>query len=241
MRISFFIATLLVTTAGHAQFVLSGTVYDSARIYSIDGVKVYSTGGTFSITDSLGHYSIAVQENDSIYFLYKTKPTPKYPVKTIGDLQHFDIALHVNHKGKYKALKEVVVFSKNYRQDSLENRQLYADVFEYKKPGLRTSINPGGAVGADVNELINIFRFRRNKSLRQFQLRLEAQEQEKYIDYRFSKIFVRRTTGLTGTQLDDFMVRYRPTYEFLQLCDELALTQYVLNCSYEYKARLLKK
>lgn len=207
----------------------------------MEGVKVQSTGGTFGITDSLGRYVIAVTEKDSVYFIFKNKPTPRYPVKTIGDLQHFDIALHVPYKGKYKAMKEVVVFSKSYRQDSLENRQLYADIYNYKKPGLRTSINPGGAVGADINELINIFRFRRNKNLRKFQLRLEAQEEEKYINYRFSKIFVRRVTGLKEARLDDFMQRYRPTYEFLQACDELALTQYVLNWSYEYKAALLKQ
>ncbi len=203
-------------------------------------VRVVSTGGLFAITDSMGRYNIIVSEKDSVSFSYKNKPTQKFAVKSIGDLQHFDIALRVTYKGKYSLLKEVMVFSKSYKQDSLQNRQTYADVFAYRKPGVQTSIAPGGAVGADVNELINIFRFKRNKQLRKFQIRLEQEEQEKYINYRFSKTIVKRITHLQGTQLDTFLVRYRPAYEFASNANELVFNQYILNCSYQYKIELLK-
>jgi hypothetical protein len=129
----------------------------------------------------------------------------------------------------------VVVFSKSYKEDSLENRQTYADIFEYKKPGLSTSVTPGGGVGADVDELINIFRFKRNKRLKSFQRRLETQEQEKYVDYRFNKLFVKRITGLDGILLDSFLVWYRPTYEFARASDELTFNQYILNAFYQFQ------
>ena len=237
-HLRYFLSCLFFTlfaSALHAQFTISGTVFDSSKINYVENVRVVSTGGMFAITDSLGWYAVMAGENDSLTFFYNNKPTQKFIVKNIPDPSRFNISLHINIKGKYHVLNEVVVFSKSYKQDSLENRQTYADVYEYKKPGLSTSITPGGGVGADVNELINIFRFKRNKRLRAFQQRLELQEQEKYIDYRFNKIIVKRITRLNGISLDSFLVWYRPTYDFVTESDELIFNQYILNAFYQFQ------
>jgi hypothetical protein len=231
----------IVANKLQAQFVLSGTVFDSSKINYVPHVMVVSGGGGFTQTDSMGRYSITVADNDSVTFIFRNKSTQKFAVKTVADPSHFDISLRINYKGKYSTLKEVVVFTKSYREDSIANRETYAKIYNYQKPTLRTSVSPTGGVGADVNEIINIFRFKRNKRLKAFQLRLEAEEQEKYIDYRFNKKQVKRLTHLEGTQLDLFMIRYRPTYDFVTMADELAFNQYVLNCSYAFKIELLKK
>jgi hypothetical protein len=220
---------------------ISGTVYDSSRINFVPGVKVINNAGQFAITDSMGKYTIAVAEKDSLAFIFNNKSTVKFPVQAATDPMHFDVSIRVPYKGKYKVLKEVIVHTKTYREDSIENRQEYGKFFNYQKPGLQTSIGPSGVAGADVNELINIFRFKRNKRLKAFQLRLEEQEQEKYINYRFSKTLVKRITHFEGEQLTMFMLLYRPTYEFASNADELTFNQYVLNCSYKYKMELLKK
>lgn len=238
----FLIVLLLIVISGalHAQITISGTVLDNSKKNYVEGARVVSTGGMFSISDSMGRYSIIVHENDSIYFTYNNKPSQKFPVRNIATPNQFDISLRIPVQSKYSVLKEVIVFSKSFKQDSLENRQAYADVFDYKKPGLSTSIGPGGTVGADVNELINIFRFRRNKRLKAFQRRLEDQEQERYVNYRFSKTAVKRITSLAdGELLDSFMLWYRPSYEFTAQCDELQFNQYVLNAFYDFK-KLLK-
>lgn len=224
-----------------AQLNLSGIVYDSSKINLVEGVRVVSTGGLFTMTDSMGRFSLKVNEKDSVSFIFRNKPTQKFVVKDIPDPSHFNISLHITVRGKYTTLKEVVVRSRSYRQDSIENREDYADIFGYKKPGLSTSIVPGGGVGADVDELINIFRFKRNKRLKAFKNRLEVQEQDKYVAYRFNKNFVRRLTQLQETELDSFMVRYRPSYDFIMMTDEQSFNQYVLNCSYEFKMYLIKQ
>lgn len=227
----------LFSVASHAQIVISGTVLDNSKKNYVESARVESTSGMFCMTDSLGHYTIIVHENDSLFFTYNNKPTQKFPVKNITTPNQFDISLRIPVQSRYNVLKEVIVYSKSFKQDSLENRQTYADVFDYKKPGVSTSIGPGGTVGADVNELINIFRFKRNKRLKAFQLRLEEQEKEKYINYRFNKIAVKRVTGLADAALDTFMVWYRPTYEFAALSDEVQFNQYLLNASYLYKKK----
>lgn len=223
-----------------AQIILSGTVFDSSKINFVPDVRVVSTGGLFGITDSLGKYHVTVSEKDSVTFIFRNKPTQKFAVKTITDPSHFDISLRINFKGKYSTLKEVVVHSKSYREDSIENRLIYAKVYNYQNPTIRSSVTPSGNVGADVNELINIFRFKRNKRLKAFKIRLEAQEQEKYVTYRFNKTLVKRITQLDGEQLNMFMVKYRPAYEFTSEADELSFNQYILNCFYKYKIELLK-
>ncbi len=223
-----------------AQLTVSGTVFDSSKRNYVEDVKVESTGGKYTYTDSMGMYKIAVTEKDSLTFIYKNKPTQKFIVKDIADLRQFDISLHVNVKGKYSTLKEVVVFARSYRQDSIENRQVYGDIYNFRNPTIRTSVSPGGAVGADVNEIINMFRFKRNRQLKAFQARLEKQEQEKFVSYRFNKNFVRRITQLQGAELDSFMVRYLPTYEFASTADEVTFNKYILNASYRFKIELLK-
>ena len=221
-----------------AQLTVSGTVLDSSKLNYVENVRVVSTGGMFSVTDSLGRYNILVRESDSIYFHYNNKPTQKFAVAKIPNPRQFDISLKLTVKGKYSVLKEVMVYSKTHKQDSMENREEYRDIFGYTKPGIETSVVPGGGVGADVNELINIFRFKRNKRLRSFQERLELQEQEKYVDYRFNKLFIKRITGLNGPSLDTFMNWYRPSYLFAKSADELSFNQYILNCYYAFQKLL---
>ena len=244
LRRSFKIILLFLCflTASHslqAQFLLGGTVYDSSKTNMVEGVRVVSTGGLFTVTDSMGNYHIMVNEKDSISFVFRGKPTQKFSVKAVTDPNHFDISLRIPVKGKYSTLREVVVRSKSYRLDSLENRQTYADVFDYKKPGVSVSMQDGVA-GADLDELINVFRFKRNKRLHKFQVRLEEMEQERYVTYRFNKTMVKRITQLDGDQLDSFMVKYRPTYEFVSTVDQPTFNQFVLDASYKFKIDLLK-
>lgn len=233
----FFFTVLFLGLLNHlqAQLTVSGTVYDITKNNLVEDVRVVSTGGIFAITDSIGKYRIMVNVTDSISFIYNNKPTQKFPVADIKTPEQFDISLKVPVQSRYSLLKEVKVFSRSYKQDSLENRQTYADVFEYKKPGIKSSMSPGGVAGADVNELINIFRFKRNRQLRTFQKRLEQQEEDKYINYRFNKIFVKRITALQDTHLDIFMVWYRPSYEFVRTSSEITFNQYILNASYQFK------
>jgi len=225
----------------NAQFVLSGTVFDSSKINYVPGVTVVSKEGRFTQTDSMGRYSLPVTEKDSVSFIFRSKATQSFAVHTIPDPSHFDISLRVNYKGKYSTLKEVIVFGKTWKQDSIENRETYAKVFNFEKPTLKTSISPSGVPGADLDELINIFRFKRNKRLKSFQIRLEKEEQEKYVSFRFNKTIVKRITHLEGKQLDVFMIKYRPDYEFTSNAGELDFNQYILNCSYKYRIELLQQ
>jgi hypothetical protein len=168
------------------------------------------------------------------------KNTVKYPVDTITNGENFEVALHVN----INTLPPVTVRNKSYRMDSIMNRQDYAKVFNFKKPGISLTPNtnyvPGGvSVGLDINEFINMFRFKRNKRILALQERLLQQEQDKYIDHRFNKRFNRQLTKLSSPELETFMTVYRPTYELLQIMNDLELGVYIQRCFADYTQRKL--
>lgn len=231
-----FLFFLFTPTPACAQYKIRGTVYDSTRSYPVGFVSVLSTSGKGTSTNANGEYEIDVAEKDSIWFSYLNKPTVKFPVLKIATPLSFDISLQVN----VPVLKEVKIRPRNYRQDSIQNREDYAKIFNYRKPGLSV-VTPqyGAAAGFDINEIINVFRFKRNRSIKSFQDRLLAQEQEKFVDHRFNKALVRRLTLLTGSELDSFMIVFRPPYLFAVMTSDYDFQKYIKESFERFKKGLL--
>jgi hypothetical protein len=217
---------------------ISGTVYDITARRPLEAVAVFSNSGKGTITDSTGRYTITVPTKDSIWFSLIGKSTMKYAVDTIANMTSFNVMIHVYAT----QLPEVKVRNNYYKFDSIQNRQDYAKIFEFKKPGLRLSSNPnyspgGLTVGFDLNEIINMFRTKRNRSIEALQKRLIEQEHDKYIDRRFTKLFVRKLTKLTSPELETFMAEFRPDYEVLTLLNELELGYYIEKSFEQYKSK----
>lgn len=218
-----------------AQITISGTVFDSSKLYVIPGVDVSSTSGLHTITDSLGAYHLTVTGSDSLSFSYKGKSTMKFPVKSITDYNSFDISLRVRVNAKYKLLQGVTVYSNTYQRDSAENRMEYSKIFNYEKPGISSTYESGGAACLDLDALIGIFNYRKKRENLAFQKRLEEQEQDKYVNYRFNAKIIRRITGLGGDTLARYMKQYRPTYSFVIESSLTEFYEYILNTSYAFK------
>jgi hypothetical protein len=151
------------------------------------------------------------------------------------DPTQFSLALHVY----VASLPNVIVRAPRYQIDSMMNREFYAKIFDWRKPNPLNSVNVGPTgVGMDPNAIINLFRFRNNRRIAALQERLIAEEEGKYIDYRFSKNRVKKITGLEGSLLEKFMVKYRPPYDFVALCNDLELGYYIQQCFVQEYGRL---
>lgn len=235
----YFIATMAILSIAlshsYAQMIVAGTVFDSSKLYVVPNVQVHSTSGNVGYTDSLGNYKIAAFENDSISFYYNGKFTFKFPIAKMQDYQSFDISLRVRVNDKYKLLKGVTVFSNSYKRDSLENRETYAKIFGGTKPGLRSTYDPGGAAGLDIGELVGVFQFRKNKQRMAFQDRLLSEEEDRYVDFRFSTKTIERITGLKTPELEEYQKLYRPSYYFTSNSTLTQFYEYILNTSYVFK------
>ncbi len=215
------------------QVTLRGTVYNMYRTRPLEAVSVVTTSGHGTTTDSNGNYAILVNETDSISFSYLGRTTQKFPISTINKLTGFDIALHVNPT----ELNEVRVAPRNYRLDSLRNRQEYEKIFDFKKPGLTlTSPSSGLGVGVDLDAIINMFRFTRTRRMLAFQRRLEEEEQDKFVEHRFNRSLVKKISHLDGDELDSFMVRFKPSYQFARMATDYEFYDYIKMATREYKS-----
>ncbi|HEX4849490.1 MAG TPA: carboxypeptidase-like regulatory domain-containing protein [Puia sp.] len=227
------LALLLCARNVSGQVTIRGTVYNMYRTRPLDAVSVVSTSGRGTTTDSNGNYSIIVNLTDSIYFSYLGRSTQKFAVSEINRFAGFDIALHVNPT----ELNEVRVAPRNYHMDSLRNREEYEKVFDYKKPGFSlTSPNSGLGVGVDLDALINMFKFRQTRRMLAFQRRLEEEEQDKFIDHRFNRSIVKKITHLDDDEIDSFMVKFRPSYEFTKSSTDYVFYDYIKLAAKEFRA-----
>ncbi|MEJ8817234.1 hypothetical protein [Lacibacter sp. H407] len=238
-KLTLYIIVFFLAKSSVAQIQLSGTVYDSTKRNLVMDVQVICTCGTMSFTDSAGNYSIYVGAKDSVFFFFNNRPTQKFSVASIRDMAAFDISIQMHVPGRYKQLKEIIVYGKNRRQDSIDNRVQYDKVFNFDKGGVRFSgSNPeaGMSAGIDLDALINVFRFRRNKSMARFQERLIREEQNKYVDYRFNKTIIQRLTTLQdGPLLDEFIRRYKPDYDILSQVIDIELFLYIQTAAKEFQ------
>jgi len=84
-------------------------------------------------------------------------------------------------------------------------------------------------VGLDLDLLLN---GKENRRMEAFQDRLVWQEQQNYVDHRFSKAVVKRVTGLQPPALDTFMRQYRPSYQLVKsFATDWEFYEYILNSS----------
>jgi len=197
------------------QVVISGTVYDNSQKYTMAGVSVLTTSGLGTSTDSTGQYRIRMGLDDSIYFSYLGKSTLRFPAKEINPNQPFNMALAIS----IDSLPAAFVRGNNYFLDSLSTRKEYAKIFGYGMPyfnSVKTTGRGGMGVGLNLDLLLN---GAENRRMEAFQDRLIWQENENYVDHRFTRLIVRHVTGLVSPALDTFMVLYRPTREFIQGCE----------------------
>jgi len=120
-------------------------------------------------------------------------------------------------------LKEVNIYDQLSSPKSImaKNRSQYSKAYGALANRDLLSFS-GGSVGLSIDALYNMFsnEGRNAKHLRDV---LEQDYKQNTIDYRFSKTFVGRITGLSGAKLDDFMTKYRPGYYFITYASEYEL------------------
>ena len=149
----------------------------------------------------------------------------------ISQYTNFDVALHV----EATELRQIQVAPRNYHMDSLRNRQEYAKVFDYRRPGISLSESPSGGVGLDLDQIIGMFQFKKNRRMLAFQQRLLQEEQDNFIDHRFSKLLVKKITRMNSPELDSFMVKYRPSYQFTKVSTDYDFEEYIKLAAREYR------
>jgi len=121
---------------------------------------------------------------------------------------------------------------RDHKKDSIANRKDYVRVFNYQPPKLTNAFtgNPSNVPFAFVSiDLITLFQAinKKNDQTYKFKRQLLLDEQADYIATRFNRGLVTRLTQLKGDSLNQFMVQYYPTAEWVKKTSDYDIIQYI--------------
>ncbi|WP_346237105.1 hypothetical protein ABDK00_012270 [Niabella insulamsoli] len=200
---------LLMALGSDAQGLVKGRVNDFTHdtLSFLSGATITNKNDHSSVlSDQYGYYTIRAKENDQLIFSHTGFISDTVTVQSQFFVSGYDAALIE----EAAFLAGVTVISA-YRRDSIRRRQAYAFAYE-KQPGITGGNTPTAGVGIVLSPFS--FFSKEKKETRRLKKQLEKQEEEAFIDYVFSPAWVSSLTRLKGPALQQFMIRYRPTYEF---------------------------
>jgi len=126
------------------QVQLNGIVYrDSISKKPADSALIYLSSGKGIYANNYGAYKISVQAADTLWVYYQNKILSFYLSPSQLTKEHFDIYLDDSVHGKlqFNQLKPVFLNNNSYKDDSIKNREEYADIFNYRKSKLSMGNN----------------------------------------------------------------------------------------------------
>lgn len=132
-------------------------------------------------------------------------------------------------------LREVNVYGKAPLPKEQYNKTLKEYKYALDKGSSKDLLNLGsGGVGLGIDAIYNLLS-RSGKNARHLQAILERDYRESVIDYRFNPDYVKSVLAANDTELNDFMLQYRPTYAFVLSASDYAFVLYLRNSYMAYK------
>lgn len=142
------------------------------------------------------------------------------------------VVLVINLKKKTIYIDPVTVVARKTPDQILaERREEYDKAFKLADPGDYVSVGQNGA-GLSINAVYNYFS-REGRNARRLTRYFQREYEENIVDIRFSRDLVRNTIGLEGDALDNFMIRYRPSYDFVMAASPYQMINYIKS-KYEF-------
>lgn len=211
-----------------AQVRLSGMVADQETKTGLPFVSIVNKRTmTGTLSSESGRYYIEALPGDTIEFSMLSYAQRQVVAPGMSTTQ--DIYL----QRRLFELQGVNVKGINHTKDSLATRQEYGRYFNYKKPGAMDVLKTLPA--NPITALTYLVPSKTRKRKEQFKEQLVYWEKEKYIDYRYSPELVAKMTKLQSPELDTFMHKYRPGYQFLNEASEYDLLLFIKQSFEDYQ------
>lgn len=203
----------LIAGSVNAQGLLKGTVYESGSGNKLSNVFIRDNSSKqLGLTDKDGNFTIKTETGHLLIF-----DCPGYVSDT---LYLVDLApKKVEMITKTIALGEVKI---NSRRQAFDPHKEYPEIYTKSKLYVLSPTTWFGKEATNARRLKKYFK---------------REEEERKIDAVFTKTYVGSIVPLKGTELDDFMLMYRPTYAFIKGNNNASLAVYI-NDSYKKYAAL---
>jgi hypothetical protein len=223
----FITSCLLAATAfnAHAQ-TISGLVTGTNERLSGAIIKNLASNDE-AISNVLGMFTIKVEAGDTLliskdYYVTDTLVYRRQPELVVQLRQAVHVLKQVDIKDS--VLSPLATYEKN--------KQDYKDIFwkgdDSKIVTIPTEIDLGMEIGININiDKLYSALSKQGKDARRMQHTLLDDYHNSVVDQKFSKTLVSRVTGYKGEKLDDFIVKYRPSYEFASKATNYDMVQYI--------------
>ena len=217
-------ATLLVVYAcslsAQAPTYIGGNIFSSTDDTPLPGASVTNlTNGATARATPAGTYVIEARDKDLVVFSFTGMEPDTLQVQAAFLKTGYDAAL----RQTTQTLKTVTVIS-SYQLDSLRRREEYGPYFK-RGAGITGRNRPENGFGLSLSPVSHFSKKARER--RKLRKRLIRDEKEAYIDYVFSPGWVSKQTGLKADSLQQFMYRYRPTYEMARTLERTGMLLYI--------------
>jgi len=210
-----------------AQLVVRGKLFNRDSKELLVAVTVRNTTqNRFNQSDLGGNYRIPARENDTLVFSSAGFLTDTF----IVDHQLLDSNFQVYMRPHVVTLSSVHVGQlNNYQIDSVNRREDYADFYKRKFVKLKPGGDTHEGLGVSISPIT--YFSDKEKQARRLKKRLEEEDEDSYIDYKFPRSLVVKLTGLKGDSLWAFMLQFRPTYTYCRTASQQEMLVYI-NDSY---------
>jgi hypothetical protein len=173
-------------------------------------------------SDLGGNYKIAAEIGDSVIFSHLGYRSDTIVVNSMMFGERLPIELKI--KMSYLTSVDVNEMSK-YTLDSLSRREDYDYIFKNKNAQpLWDNKLSGDGRGVNFSPIGHWSSSEKQK--RKLKERLERDDKEEFIYYKFSRR-VPRLTGLSGDSLITFINTYKPTYEYCLHANSMDILMYI--------------
>lgn len=227
----FFFISMKVTVA---QVRLSGMVADQETKTGLPFVSIVNKRTmTGTLSNESGRYYMEAIPGDTLEFSMLSYAPKLLIVPMLSSSQ--DVYL----QKRMFELQGVNVQGKNYRNDSMALRDEYGRYFNYHKPGAMDVLKTLPANPITALSYLVPSKVRKRKE--QFHEQLLYWEKEKFIDYRYSPELVGKMTKLQSPELDSFMYKYRPGYQFLNSASDYDLMLYIKQSFETYQKQKVER
>lgn len=225
------VVLLLFQFCSYAQTELTGTAYNKLTDSMLPGVNIWNLSkGKGGVANSRGQYHIDAGENDKIIFSHQGYRNDTIVV----EFSHLKLGYNPNMTMAQQTLEAVYVDEAYYKRDSIQRRLDNKEIYDMSEKKLVSRSGPTDGVGVAISP--GSFFSKKNQELKKTKERLEEEEEQAYVDFRFSESWVAYLTKLKGQDLRDFMFSYRPSYKFCRKNDKLKMQKYIMTKLEEYHA-----
>jgi carboxypeptidase-like protein len=231
-QIAYILLFLLPSFTGFAQQFLTGNVHKKESPETLNSVSIYNQNQRkHSLSDEKGNYRIIAQPGDIVIF-----SCVGYHADTIAITDKIlSAAFPVSMDLRPVSLEAVTVGNlSNYQLDSLERRQVYGWIYAQEPQPVVEPQRQGDGVGVELNVIPHgSSEVRQRLKLKK---RIIREEQQYYVNFRFSADYISQLTHLEGDSLRQFMLRYRPTYDFCRNAANVDILVYINDSFKKFKS-----